>query len=165
MATLTVTITESVTLNGAARGSTNSLSVTGINDIYHRIVSCPDDVPLSLATFKSTVGAGDTADLATNLVDLELAKYIRVTNLSSSHPIVLNLLVDTNQNDTVSEKSCSLKVEAGKSFVMGTPDQAIDVDDDANTQNTDVTALVDLRSIHVDPISEAVQVEIFIASA
>ena len=46
MATLAVTITESVTLNGAARGSTNSLSITGINDIYHRIVTCPDDLPL-----------------------------------------------------------------------------------------------------------------------
>ena len=44
MATLSVTITESVTLNGSDRGSTNSLSITGVNDVYHRIVSCPDDM-------------------------------------------------------------------------------------------------------------------------
>ena len=51
MANLVVTLTEAVTLNGAARGSTNAVTISGVNDIYHRIVSCPDDVPLSLATF------------------------------------------------------------------------------------------------------------------
>ena len=51
MADLTVTITESVTLNGAARGSTNTLTVSGVDDIYHRIITCPDDVPVSLVTF------------------------------------------------------------------------------------------------------------------
>ena len=44
MATLAVTITESVTLNGAARGSTNSRSITGVDDIYHRIVTLADDL-------------------------------------------------------------------------------------------------------------------------
>ena len=165
MATLAVTITESVTLNGAARGSTNSLSIQGINDIYHRIVTCPDDLPLSLATFKSSVGVGNTADAPVNLMDIDLTKYIRVTNLDSTNPVVLNLLIDTNANDTVSEKSCSILLEAGKSFIMGTPDQAIDVDDDANTMNVAGSSLVDLRSIHVDPVSEAVKVEVFIASA
>ena len=44
MADLTVTITESVTLNGAARGSTNTLTVTGVDDIYHRIITVPANV-------------------------------------------------------------------------------------------------------------------------
>ncbi len=161
MADLTVTITESVTLNGAARGSSNSKTISGVNDIYHRIVSCPDDVPLNLVTFKSTVGvaAGE------NLMDIELVKYIRVTNMDSSNPVILNLLIDTNQNDTAAEKSASIQIEAGKSFLMGTPNQGIDVDDDAATLNTAVSSLVDLRGIQVDPISEAVQVEVFVASA
>tara|TARA_R100001377_G_C3095788_1_gene77441 strand:+ start:14 stop:499 length:486 start_codon:yes stop_codon:yes gene_type:complete len=161
MATLTSTITETVTLNGSARGSSNTLSITGINDVYHRIVSCPDDVPLSLATFKSTVGVA----IAEQLMAIELVKYIRITNLNGTHPIILNLLLDSTENDSAAEIGVSIEIEAGKSFLMGSPHESILADDDAATVNVSNAALVDLRSIHVDPVSEAVQVEVFIASA
>ena len=161
MADLTVTITESVTLNGAARGSSNSKTISGVNDIYHRIVSCPADIPLNLVTFKSTVGIASSE----NLMEMELIKHIRVTNMDSQNPVILNLLIDTNQDDSAAEKSASIQLEAGKSFLMGTPNQGIDVDDDAATANTAVSSLVDLRAIQVDTKSEAVQVEVFVASA
>jgi len=161
MATLTSTITETVTLNGSARGSSNTLSITGINDVYHRIVSCPDDVPLSLATFKSTVGVA----IAEQLMAIELVKYIRITNLNGTHPIILNLLLDSTENDSAAEIGVSIEIEAGKSFLMGSPHESILADDDAATVNVSNAALVDLRSIHVDPVSEAVQVEVVIASA
>ena len=90
MATLTSTITETVTLNGSARGSSNALSITGINDVYHRIVTCPDDVPLSLATFKSTVGVA----IAEQLMDIELVKYIRITNMNPIRILIISKLPD-----------------------------------------------------------------------
>ena len=161
MADLTVTITESVTLNSAARGSTNTLTFSGINDVYHRIVSCPDDIPLSLATFKSTVGVA----VSEQLIDIHLVKYIRVTNLDSANPVILNLLIDTGEDDSTADLGASIEIEAGKSFIMGSPHESILVDDDAATVNVSNVALMDLRSIHVDPVSEAVQVEVFIASA
>ena len=161
MANLVVTLTEAVTLNGAARGSTNAVTISGVNDIYHRIVSCPDDVPLSLATFKSTVGVA----IAEQLMDIELVKYIRITNLDSTNPVILNLLIDTGEDDSAADLGASIEVEAGKSFIMGSPHESILVDDDAATVNVSNVALMDLRSIHVDPVSEAIQVEIFIASA
>jgi|TARA_R110000744_G_scaffold123443_1_gene228654 hypothetical protein len=161
MATLTSTITETVTLNGSARGSSNALSITGINDVYHRIVTCPDDVPLSLATFKSTVGVA----IAEQLMDIELVKYIRITNMDASNPVILNLLIDTGEDDSAADLGASIELEAGKSFIMGSPHESILVDDDAATVNVSNVALMDLRSIHVDPVSEAVQVEVFIASA
>ena len=161
MANLVVTLTEAVTLNGAARGSTNAVTIAGVNDIYHRIVSCPDDVPLSLATFKSTVGVA----IAEQLMDIELVKYIRITNLDASNPIILNLLIDTGEDDSAADLGASIEIEAGKSFLMGSPHESILVDDDAATVNVSNVALMDLRSIHVDPVSEAVQVEVFIASA
>jgi|TARA_R110000824_G_scaffold353794_1_gene540899 hypothetical protein len=161
MANLVVTLTEAVTLNGAARGSTNAVTISGVNDIYHRIVSCPDDVPLSLATFKSTVGVA----IAEQLMDIELVKYIRITNLDASNPIILNLLIDTGEDDSAADLGASIEIEAGKSFLMGSPHESILVDDDAATVNVSNVALMDLRSIHVDPVSEAVQVEVFIASA
>ena len=161
MADLTVTITESVTLNSAARGSTNTLTDSGIYDVYHRIVSCPDDIPLSLATFKSTVGVA----VSEQLIDIHLVKYIRVTNLDSANPVILNLLIDTGEDDSAADLGASIEIEAGKSFIMGSPHESILVDDDAATVNVSNVALMDLRSIHVDPVSEAVQVEVFIASA
>ena len=161
MANLVVTLTEAVTLNGAARGSTNAVTIAGINDIYHRIVSCPDDVPLSLATFKSTVGVA----VAEQLMDIELVKYIRITNMDASNPVILNLLIDTGEDDSAADLGASIEIEAGKSFIMGSPHESILVDDDAATVNVSNVALMDLRSIHVDPVSEAVQVEVFIASA
>ena len=161
MANLVVTLTEAVTLNGAARGSTNAVTIAGVNDIYHRIVSCPDDVPLSLATFKSTVGVA----IAEQLMDIELVKYIRITNMDASNPVILNLLIDTGEDDSAADLGASIEIEAGKSFIMGSPHESILVDDDAATVNVSNVALMDLRSIHVDPVSEAVQVEVFIASA
>ena len=160
MADLTVTITESVTLNGGARGSTNTLTVSGVDDIYHRIITCPDDVPVSLVTFKSTTGV----DVSEQLMDMENVKYIRITNLDSANPVILNLLVDTNENDTAADKSASIQLEAKKSFIFGSTVDSIDVDDDAATAITALSGLVDLRSIQCDPISEAVRVEIFVAS-
>ena len=74
MADLTVTITEAVTLNGSSRGSTNTLTVAGVDDIYHRIVTCPSGSDTTIATFKSTSAGGDGA------LDIEDTKYIRVTN-------------------------------------------------------------------------------------
>ena len=39
MADLVTTLSESVTLNGSLRGSTNSVTTTGINDVFERIVT------------------------------------------------------------------------------------------------------------------------------
>ena len=160
MADLTVTLTESVTLNGAARGSSNALTVSGINDVYHRVITCPDDSQVAVATFKSTLN-----NTTEQVLDMELVKYIRITNLDASNPVILNLMIDTNDDDLAADKSASIQIEAKKSFVYGSTVDSIDVDDDAATINSALSSLVDLRSIVVDPLSEAVQVEVFIASA
>ena len=160
MADLTVTITESVTLNGAARGSSNALTVSGINDVYHRVITCPDDSQVAVATFKSTL-----SNTTEQVLDMELVKYIRITNLDASNPVILNLMIDTNEDDSAADKSASIQIEAKKSFVYGSTVDSIDVDDDAATINSALSSLVDLRSIVVDPLSEAVQLEVFIASA
>ena len=41
MANLTVTLTENVILNGSVRGSTNQLTITGIEQVMERIVTIP----------------------------------------------------------------------------------------------------------------------------
>jgi hypothetical protein len=55
MATLDVTIKESVTLNGKDRGSENVLSITSVNEVLHRIVTCPANQDTTVAVFKSAL--------------------------------------------------------------------------------------------------------------
>ena len=158
MADLTVTITESVTLNGAARGSTNTLTLTGVDDIYHRIITCPDDVPVTVATFHSTTGVSDSS------LDVENVKYIRVTNMDSSNPVIIDLQIDTAENDSAAADQGALLLEAGKSFIMGDPHEGIEVDSTSATASVARSTLFDLESIIVDPFAAAVKVEVFIAS-
>jgi len=158
MADLTVTITEAVTLNGAARGSTNTLTVAGVDDIYHRIITCPDDVPVTVATFHATTGASDSS------LDVENVKYIRLTNLDSTNPVIIDLQIDTAEDDSAAADQSALLLEAGKSFIMGSPSDGIVVNSAGATPITALSSLVNLESIIVDPLSEAVRVEVFIAS-
>jgi hypothetical protein len=158
MANLVVTITESVTLNGTARGSSNALTITGVDDVYHRIITCPDDVPVTVATFHSTTGVSDSS------LDVENVKYIRVTNLEASNPVIIDLQIDTAENDSAAADQGALLLEAGKSFIMGSPSDGIVVNSAGATPITALSSLVNLESIIVDPLSEACQVEVFIAS-
>mgnify|MGYP003660186878 CR=1 FL=1 len=154
MATLTTTITEALTLNGKDRGSTNTLTITGINDVYHRIVTCPASADTTIATFRTAVTG------VRSFVDLENAKYIRVTNLDGTNSVNLSLQVSVDEDGTA-DASATILIEAGKSFIMGTPHDGIVVDDDAATL---VAALGDLESLIVDPSANTVQVEIFVAT-
>ena len=159
MATLAVTITESVTLNGAARGSTNSRSITGVDDIYHRIVTLADDLTnATLVSFKQTGVTGADGAMARDNV-----KYVRVTNLDSTNPLILNLQVIAAMNDAVGDQNAGILLEAGQSFMMSKISDAIELT--AGAKDIDAVAdLHDLESIMVDPLSEAVKVEIFVAS-
>ena len=158
MATLTVTITESLPdYNGADNDLTltNALSISGVDDIYHRIVTVPATVDTTLANFHATTGVADSS------LDVENVKYIRVTNLDGSNPVNLSLQVDAGEDDTAADASTTLLLEAGKSFIMGSPSDGIATDDDAATI---ITTLNNLESIIADSASAAVKVEVFIAS-
>ena len=153
MATLVSTITESITLNGKERGSTNTLTIGSVTEIFHRIVTCPSGSDTTVATFRA---ATSTADGALNLDNV---KYIRLTNLDDSNPINLSLQVAGGEDGTAN-MSTTVLVAAGRSFIMGSPHDGIALDDDAASI---VTSLADLESLLVDPSSNNVTVEVFIA--
>ena len=156
MATLSVTITESVVLNNADQGGSHTLSITGVDDVYKRIVTCTNAQETTLAHFATEDHTSDAA------IDLENVKYIRVTNLHSTDGVDLSLQISTSENAT-GEDSATIWLDAGKSFMMGTIHDGIAVADDAATF---ITTLVDLESIIARPPgSNPCQVEIFVASA
>ena len=155
MATMTVNITESLTLNGVEQGGNTSLDITGVNDIYKRTVTVPSGADTTIATFRT---AASTADGA---IDLENVKYIRVSNLDSSNPINLSLQIAGGE-DASPNMSTTVLISAGQSFLLWTVHDGIATDDDAATL---IDALNDLESLLVDSLSQAVKVEVLVASS
>mgnify|MGYP003143487609 FL=1 len=152
--TLTVTVTENISLNGTPYGGTNTTSIGSIKEVHKRIVRCIDDSDCTIATFQTATHTSDGA------IDLENVRYIRVTNLDDANPMNLSLQVAGGEDGTPN-MSTTILVKAGESFIMGTIHDGIALSD-ANANI--VTALTDLESLLVDPLSENIDVEVFIAS-
>tara|TARA_R110000824_G_scaffold34524_6_gene109385 strand:- start:2186 stop:2635 length:450 start_codon:yes stop_codon:yes gene_type:complete len=145
MADLTTTITEAVTLNGATRGTTNTLTTTGIVDVFERILTCSHSNTTTIATLASTPHASAGA------LDVENLKYLRISNLSTDQDMKL-ALVTTNTNYQVT-------VRAGGSHILFQAEEgAIGETDTSPAFGT----LEDITSVQVRPSATTdVQVEIF----
>jgi len=145
MADLTTTITEALTLNGAARGSTNTITTTGIVDVFERILTCTHSQTTTVVVFASTPHASAGA------LDVENCKYLRITNLSADQDIKL-ALITTNTNYQVT-------VRAGGSHILFQAEEgAIGETDTSPAFGT----LEDITSVQVRPAATTdVQVEIF----
>ena len=154
MATLSITHNESLTLNGQEQGASTTKSITGINHVFKRIVTCVDHTDRTINIFKTATSTADGA------IDLEDVRYVRVTNLESSNPCNLSLQISGAEGGTANHSSSHL-LQAGESFILHVIHDGIAVKDDAATV---VTSLNDLESILVDPLSENVKVEVFVAS-
>jgi len=156
MADMTVSVTESVTINGTNRGNTNNITITGIEHTFERVVTIPASSDTTVLVNKNTVAGADGA------VDIQDTKYIRITNLDSANTINLSLQIDAGNDDSAADESATISLAAGHSFMMGTPHDAIAVSD----ANANINASMhDLESILVDSADQAVKVEIFVAGA
>ena len=141
-ANLTVTITDSVTLNGQPYGNTNTLTVGSIDEVYNRVVEVPTGAFTSLFQL-GTLGQG--AITAANV------KYFRVTNLDDTNNINLKVF---------GSDAMVVVVEPGKSFIMG------GVSFDSNNADIAQGAVVYQTGLVVsaEAITAAVDVEVFVAS-
>ena len=145
MATLTITLTEAVTLGDGAtdRGTTNTQTVT-VDEVDHRIMDIPTSW-VNIIKFAAANAAGTFAD--------GTVKYLRITNLDSSN--FLSLRIRTNSLEYF------VKVEAEDHFILGNNV----MDAESGTQfGTDVS-FANIDEIQAKADTAAVQVEYFIASA
>ena len=156
MATLTTTISEAVTINSQQRGSTNVLTITGIEHTFERVVTIPADTDGTVLLTKDAITSSDGA------VDIQDTKYIRITNLDTDNTVNLSLQIDAGNDDSAADESATISLQAGHSFIMGTPHDAIAVSCEEATIDT---SMHDLESILVDSSDQAVKVEIFVAGA
>ena len=162
MADLKITIREELTLNDYDHGARNTLTIADIDEVFKRIVTCPANNETTIARFRSSVGNVSGTAAYDSALDVQDVKYVRVTNLDSSNSLTLSLQVEVGEDDSGADTSASILVEAGKSFILGSPHDGINLSD---TNANLVTDLVDLDSLVVQPGSNAVDVEVYIASA
>jgi len=145
MADLTVTITEAVTLNSSNRGSTNSVTTTGIVDVLERILTCTHSQTTTVAVFNSTPYGADGA------LDVENCKYFRITNLSATEDMKVAFVT--------SASNYQVTVRAGGSHMLFQAEEGIFGDDDATPL---FPTLQDIVTVEVRPSATTdVQVELF----
>ena len=145
--TMTVTISESITLNGKNQGSTNTFNITSISDIFQRIVSCTASQTTTIASFNADVHG------AANAIDIQNSKYIRITNLDDAEAIELAVVGAATLYQ--------VKLAAGESHILGSADDLMLAEADTSPS---FGTMADIASIQVYPGSNAVDVQIFIAS-
>ena len=112
--TLTVKLTESVSLNGSDMGATNTLTVADINEVSQRIVSLDAGNVRTLFNFGGTISAGEF--IRANV------KYLRITNKDDTNTVSINI----RGNAT----NCWVDVEPSGSFVLTTASSMMEADDD-----------------------------------
>lgn len=146
MADLTVTITESVTLNSSNRGSTNSVSQANIIDVFERIVTCTQAQETTVALFAASPYTSAGA------IDQDRSKYIRITNLSATEDIEVAFVG--------SATLYQIKIRAGYSHILSEGVEILLAEADTTPSFGTMEALT---KITVKPVGTTdVQCEVFV---
>ena len=151
--TLRTTIQEDIILNGVDYSSKITNNFPAIYEIHKRIVTCPANGTTYLISFDPK------HYLASLGMDTEDTKYIRITNLDDTNSTELAFTDATN--------SYTIRLSAGESYILGSPSEIQNLMiNSENGFNTFVgfTDMVDLVKIKANPGSNAVDLELFIAS-
>ena len=152
MATLTITNTESITLNGSQQGGTTTTTFTGINAVSKRnFVITTNEA--TIANFSGAVASAGHFNDGT-------VRYIRISNLHATYFVCVTLKNGSNDEFAV-------KLDAGQSFILcGDNSTGMELIFNA-TENADSathTALGPLTSITADAESSTVEIEMFVAT-
>ena len=148
-ATLTVTLTESISLNGSEQGASNTLTIADVDEISKRIVTIP--------TAEKTIIAMGTAVSNGTFVESDVL-YIRITNKDDANHVTLTFKDENNSE-------FALKLDKGQSFIYN-GDLAGGVVDTMDANGSALSlALADLVDITAIADTASVDLEIFVASA
>jgi hypothetical protein len=143
-ATLTVEVAESITLNGVSRNSSTTASISSIGEISNRIMSITNSAN---GTDIVNIGTGSGA----GTFDKTAVKYLRFTNLDDTNFVTI-------QFTDAATHHWELKLEAGKSLIIG---DTSSIDDQADIDNFSATAITKIIG---KADTAAVDLEVYIAS-
>ena len=147
-ATMTVTVTESINLNGKNQGGTNTKAFASIATVTKRIATV-STTEATILTFSAAVGQGTyvAADV----------RYMRFTNLDDTYHIMLTFKDEDNTEFRV-------KVDAGQSFIYNADNSGGLVDTMKANGSALASGLADLYDVTADADKASCDLEIFIAS-
>ena len=147
-ATLTTTVSESVTLNGKTFGNSITKTHASIKVVREQIVTVPNGSEVALYNAADS-GAGVT-------FDEDLIKYARITNTDTTN--FINLILETTAGDEF-----QYRVDAGTSFILSNHTNVFD----ATAAGADVTpgsGYSPINNVTAKADTAAVDVEIFVAA-
>ena len=149
-ATLTITLTESIELNGVEQGGTSTKTISSVNEVSKRIVTVTSTEAEVIAFHASAISSG-------TFIEGDV-RYIRFTNLDDTNFIVLTF---KNENDD----EFAIKLDAGHSFIYPGDNSGGVVDTMDAIAATGLTlALGDLVNVTADADTASCDMEIFVAS-
>ena len=149
-ATLTVTLTEAVTLNGQDKGATNTLTIASVTEVMQRIINVPAS-EMTVLNFTATNPGSSTA-IGLNEADV---RYIRMTNKDDTNFIQVTIISE-NSNE------CAHKLEAGHSIMIPiSAEGVVDVHDASASALT--VSFDDITSVTALADTAACDMEIFVA--
>ena len=146
-ATMTVTVTEALTINNKDYGSKQSFNKASITNVDRRVLTATT-TETSIMTFSTVMAAGQSIPAK--------VQYLRFTNLDDTNFIVLTF---ANENDD----EAAVKVDAGNTFILA-GDNAGGMADMLDAKDSALSlSLGDLKSRTVDADTASCDVEVFVA--
>ena len=149
--TLTVKVTEAISLNGTSHGASNTKTFASIAEISKRILTITTN-ECTIATFSGAVASSGHFNDGN-------VRYIRITNLDDTYFVTLTFRNDDNDEFAV-------KVDAGQSFIL-CGDNSTGMELIFNAESGDAasdTAFGSLTTIQADAEASTVDIEMMIAS-
>jgi hypothetical protein len=148
MATLTVTLSERLELNGKDRGSEMIVDITNITETFHRILDVGTASSQTIVEMDATAANSAGGTLLTTNVE-----YLRITNLDET-----NFVAITVQNDSTEEYM--VKLAAGESYVLFNSKLDANAAGDGSVASGNLT---DIDNVLAQANTAACQVEVFAA--
>jgi hypothetical protein len=145
-APLSITVTESIVINGQSMGGSNTLAIADVTEVFKRIVTVP--------TTEVTLYSTHDTDVGGSVFDDDLVKYVRITNKDDTNFISLRITSDSGGSDEF-----VYKLNAGESFLLYSHDTSM-------TASTGVAGAVDANIESVEALADTAEVdcELFVAS-
>jgi len=170
MTTFTSTITESVTLNGAVRGSTNTINIAGITNVAEKIMECPHGGGEAAAS--TVIGNwAKTTNAAAKYqsYDYTHSEYVRVTNLNENVTIRVAFVSNGLDNQCEAGKladTCNFQLRPYESCIMWSTDKGKLGEATPPNFATTMTSLsyIEVYNPSIGEAAENVNVELFVAS-
>ena len=145
MATLTITLTEAVSMGDGStdRGTTNIHTET-VNEVSHRIMDV-GTAYVDVVKFGAAAAAGTFKD--------DSIQYLRITNIDGSADITLRV--------TMTDSQYFVKLESEDHFILG--NNKMDAMEDGDTALSTSETLANIDAISAKSSSGTIQIEVFVA--